>query len=44
MKVELLYFDGCPSYTTLLPRLAAVLGAADESSATAVRHAKAEVT
>ena len=21
MKVELLYFDGCPSYTRLLPRL-----------------------
>lgn len=21
MKVELLYFDGCPSYETLLPRL-----------------------
>ncbi len=25
MKVELLYFDGCPSYETLLPRLKALL-------------------
>lgn len=25
MKVELLYFEGCPSYQTLLPRLEALL-------------------
>lgn len=25
MKVELLYFDGCPSYEALLPRLEAIL-------------------
>lgn len=25
MKVELLYFDGCPSYGKLLPRLQAIL-------------------
>jgi hypothetical protein len=25
MKVELLYFDGCPSYETLLPRLRSLL-------------------
>jgi hypothetical protein len=25
MKVELLYFDGCPSYAELLPRLRALL-------------------
>ena len=25
MRIELLYFDGCPSYQTLLPRLQALL-------------------
>lgn len=25
MKLELLYFDGCPSYESLLPRLEALL-------------------
>ncbi|MBA3262403.1 MAG: hypothetical protein H0T69_08050 [Thermoleophilaceae bacterium] len=26
MKIELLYFDGCPSYEALLPRLRALVG------------------
>ncbi len=29
MKVELLYFDGCPSYGRLLPRLRELVAAAD---------------
>lgn len=27
MRIELLYFDGCPSYEALLPRLRAILAA-----------------
>jgi hypothetical protein len=27
MKIELLYFDGCPSYAELLPRLRALVAA-----------------
>jgi len=27
MKIEVLYFDGCPSYAALLPRLRELLGA-----------------
>lgn len=29
MRIEVLYFDGCPNYETLLPRLRALLSAAD---------------
>ncbi|MCL4287374.1 MAG: hypothetical protein KJ006_06980 [Thermoleophilia bacterium] len=29
MKVELLYFEGCPSYERLLPRLRGLVAAAD---------------
>ena len=29
MRVELLYFDGCPSYERLLPRLRKLVAAAD---------------
>lgn len=29
MRVELLYFDGCPSYERLLPRLSELVAAAD---------------
>ncbi len=29
MKIELLYFDGCPSHETLLPRLRKLLARAD---------------
>jgi len=31
MRVELLYFDGCPSYERLLPRLRELVAAADPS-------------
>jgi hypothetical protein len=31
MKVELLYFDGCPSYERLLPRLRELVAEADPS-------------
>ncbi len=38
MRVELLYFDGCPSYHVLLPRLRELLVAASVSEEVALRR------
>ena len=38
MRVELLYFDGCPSYEHLLPRLSALVAAADPDAELGLRQ------
>jgi hypothetical protein len=38
MKVELLYFDGCPSHERLLPRLRELVTAADPSTEVELRR------
>lgn len=38
MKVELLYFEGCPSYERLLPRLRALVAAVDPGGEVALRR------
>lgn len=38
MKVELLYFDGCPSYERLLPRLRELVSEADPSAEIQLRR------
>jgi len=42
MKVELLYFDGCPSYEKLLPRLRSLLEEAGAGDALALRRVEGE--
>ena len=42
MNVELLYFDGCPSYENLLPRLRALLEDAGAGDALALRRVESE--
>jgi hypothetical protein len=42
MKVELLYFDGCPSYEKLLPRLRALLEEAGAADALTLRRVESE--
>ncbi len=42
MKVELLYFDGCPSYEKLLPRLRALLDNAGAGDAFTLRRIESE--
>lgn len=38
MKIELLYFDGCPNHEALLPHLGELLGRAEIASAAEVVH------
>jgi hypothetical protein len=38
MKVELLYFDGCPSYERLLPRLSELVAGADPDAEVELRR------
>ncbi len=38
MKVELLYFDGCPSYERLLPRLSELVAGADPDAQLELRR------
>jgi hypothetical protein len=38
VKVELLYFDGCPSYAQLLPRLQALIDEADVGAEVELRR------
>lgn len=38
MKVELLYFDGCPSYERLLPRLSELVASADPGAQVELRR------
>jgi hypothetical protein len=38
MKVELLYFDGCPSYERLLPRLSELVADADPEAKVELRR------
>ncbi len=38
MRVELLYFDGCPSYERLLPRLRELVAAADPDAPIELRR------
>ena len=38
MRVELLYFDGCPSYERLLPRLRELVAAADPDAEVELRR------
>ena len=38
MKVELLYFDGCPSYERLLPRLRELVARADPDAEVELRR------
>jgi hypothetical protein len=38
MKVELLYFDGCPSYERLLPRLRELVAQADPEAQVELRR------
>jgi hypothetical protein len=38
MKVELLYFDGCPSYERLLPRLRELVARADPDAQVELRR------
>jgi hypothetical protein len=38
MKVELLYFDGCPSYERLLPRLRELVAEADPGAGVELRR------
>lgn len=38
MRIELLYFDGCPSYETFLPRLRRLLGQAGVDAAVRQRR------
>ena len=42
MSVELLYFDGCPSYEKLLPRLEALLDDAGAGDALTLRRVESE--
>ena len=42
MKVELIYFDGCPSYEKLLPRLDALLAANGATEALTLRRVETE--
>ena len=42
MRVELLYFDGCPSYEKLLPRLRALLDDAGADDALTLRPVESE--
>ena len=42
MNVELLYFDGCPSYEKLLPRLRALLDDAGVDDALTLRRVEGE--
>ncbi len=42
MSVELLYFDGCPSYEKLLPRLRVLLDDAGAADALAFRRVESE--
>jgi len=42
MNVELLYFDGCPSYEKLLPRLRSLLDDAGERDALTLRRVESE--
>jgi hypothetical protein len=38
VKVELLYFDGCPSYERLLPRLSELVAGADPDAEVELRR------
>jgi hypothetical protein len=38
VKVELLYFDGCPSYERLLPRLSVLVAGADPDAEVELRR------
>jgi len=38
MKVNLLYFDGCPSYESLLPRLREMVAESDGDAEVELRH------
>ncbi|MBA3300786.1 MAG: thioredoxin family protein [Thermoleophilaceae bacterium] len=38
MKIEILYFDGCPSYETLVPRLHELVSELDPDAAIELRH------
>jgi hypothetical protein len=38
MKIEILYFDGCPSYQTLVPRLHEMVARLDADAAIELRH------
>lgn len=42
MNVELLYFDGCPSYEKLLPRLRALLEQAGAGESLTLRRVESE--
>lgn len=42
MNVELLYFDGCPSYEKLLPRLRTLLDEVGAGGALALRRVESE--
>ena len=42
MRIELLYFDGCPSYRTLLPRLERLLGDAGVRDGVELRRVDSE--